>query len=93
MSIWSDCKQYNATPFFGFPVLCSMSDDKTFKMEFPKGYSPNGNCTHELSDFVCRLFGEEVLSVSGTEICVLVDNEKLAWVLLKCIIAAKMGDL
>lgn len=42
MSIWADCEEHDAVPFFGFPVKPSFKDDK-ITFDFPIGYEPNGS--------------------------------------------------
>lgn len=89
MSIWADCEEYHAFPFFGFPVIPSVLGDSILHLKFPKGYAPNGSQTQNLSDFVCALMGEKVLNVSDTEISMKLDPQKLPRVLYEYILEAK----
>jgi hypothetical protein len=58
MSIWNDCKQFQAVPFYGFPVIPKLEGDFII-FEFPKGYEPNGSKTKEVAEKLIELCGSD----------------------------------
>lgn len=58
MSIWNDCEQFQAVPFYGFPVIPKLEGDFII-FEFPKGYEPNGSKTIEVAEKLIELCGSD----------------------------------
>ena len=56
MSIWNDCEEFQAVPFYGFPVVPKIESDFII-FEFPKGYEPNGSKTNEVAKNLVKLCG------------------------------------
>lgn len=56
MSIWNDCEEFQAVPFYGFPVIPKLEGD-FIVFEFPKGYNPNGSKTNKVAKKLIKLCG------------------------------------
>lgn len=56
MSIWNDCKEFQAMPFYGFPVVLKLEEDFII-FEFPKGYEPNGSQTEKVAKKLIKICG------------------------------------
>jgi len=56
MSIWDDCEEFQAVPFYGFPVIPKLESDFII-FEFPKGYEPNGSKTNEVAEKLIEICG------------------------------------
>lgn len=87
MSIWTDCKEHHAVPFFGYPVLPRLDGD-VFSMVFPEGYTPNGNQMQQLSEKIRRIMGAQIVSVTDTELRIRLASEKVAYVLYEYLVSA-----
>ncbi len=78
MSIWNDCKEYDAVPFYGFPVKPYFKGG-IFIFEFPLGYAPNGNQTQEVADNLIGILGGEIVEVTDKSVMIKIDEEALAY--------------
>lgn len=63
MSILNKCKEYEALPFYGFPVKPSF-EEGNIVFEFPEGYSPNGSRTQEVADKLARIVSGDIIKVT-----------------------------
>lgn len=79
MSIWEDCKQYKAFPFYGFPVIPRIVEG-FIEFEFPLGYEPNGSKTGEVSKNLTKMVGikSKQAMISNNLVRVRIDEAKLA---------------
>ena len=82
MSIWNDCEDYDAFPFYGFPVKPSFKDGFVI-FEFPLGYEPNGSQTQEVVNNLIKMFGDDKKCkenvVTDKLVKIKIDNDKLAY--------------
>jgi hypothetical protein len=83
MSIWSDCEEFDAVPFYGFPVRPQFEND-IITFEFPKGYEPNGSQTQSVAEKLQKLFNGEIIEVTENVVRVKVGKNSLNYVLYKC---------
>ncbi len=72
MSIWEDCKQYEALPFYGFPVKPSFKDGIII-FHFPEGYKPSGSQTKEVAKNLAKRFNGQILEASPKWVRVAID--------------------
>lgn len=56
MSIWYDCEEFKAVPFYGFPLIPKIENDFII-FEFPKGYTPHGSKTNEVAQKLIEICG------------------------------------
>jgi hypothetical protein len=79
MSIWNDCEEFNAVPFYGFPVKPNF-ENGVITFEFPLGYKPDGSQTQNVADKLQKLFKGEVLEVTEKLVKVKVNEDTLKYV-------------
>ena len=79
MSIWNECEEYNAMPFYGFPVKPFVKDGFII-FEFPIGYDPNGSQTKEVAAKLRTLCGKKHKDnvVTTKMVKIKLDENKLA---------------
>jgi hypothetical protein len=56
MSIWNECEEFQAIPFYGFPLVLKLEND-FIVFEFPRGYAPNGGQTDKVAKKLIRICG------------------------------------
>jgi len=96
MSIWNDCEEHNAFPFYGYPVKPEVKDGK-LTLDFPLGYNPSSSRSlvkdmKELEKFVIKLCGKKgsrAVEISEKRLVIELDNDKLSTILYKAIMDGK----
>lgn len=77
MSIWEKCRQHNAVPFYGFPLVISFKDGVII-WEFPEGYTPNGDASKQVAEELREFVGGSIVEVSEKRIKILAGDKHLA---------------
>jgi hypothetical protein len=77
MSIWTDCEEYNAVPFYGFPVKPSFDND-IITFEFPIGYEPNESQTKKVAQTLQKMFRGKILEITDKIVKVKLSKNSLS---------------
>jgi len=87
MSIWDDCKLYEALPFFGFSVKPSIING-FIVFYFPEGYEPNGSKTIEVAKQLIKLCGKKDSEneITDKKVKIKIDNKKMSYIIYDSII-------
>jgi hypothetical protein len=82
MSIWNDCEEFDAYPFYGFPVILRL-ESNLIVFEFPKGYEPNGSQTDKVAKRLINFCGEESTEnvINDKIIKIKLSSEKLSYLI------------
>ena len=88
MSIWEKCEEYNAVPFFGFPLKVSFKNG-SIVWEFPEGYAPNGSQTKEVAEKLKEFTGGDILEVTDKLIRILPSEKHLAVIIYRAFLGNK----
>lgn len=86
-SIWSDISQYeDSMPFFGFVAIPHIKGD-ILTIDFPNGYTPNGDATKEVAGQIARLLNAKgAKKINDTQIQIKLDMSELASYILEKLI-------
>jgi hypothetical protein len=88
MSIWADCQEHNAVPFFGFPVKPSFKNGLII-WEFPLGYAPNGSQTQVVAEKLREFTGGDIVEVTDKVVKVLPNEKYLGVVIFTAFLQSK----
>lgn len=82
MSIWNDCEEFQAVPFYGFPVIPKL-EGNFIVFEFPKGYEPNGSKTNEVAKKLIELCGSDCAEnlITDKIVKIKLSDEKLPYLI------------
>ncbi len=90
MSIWDKCQEYNAMPFYGFPLSASFKDGIII-WEFPEGYAPNGSQTKEVANKLKAFVGGEILEVTDNIIRIKPNEKHIGAIIVSSFMASKLS--
>jgi hypothetical protein len=88
MSIWEECQEHNAVPFFGFPVKPSFKNGLII-WEFPLGYTPNGSKTKLVAEKLCELTGGDIIEITDKMVKVLPSEKYLGVMIFAAFMQSK----
>jgi hypothetical protein len=69
MSIWEDIEKHGGMPFYGFPAIPSIKDNK-FVVDFPLGYKPNGSKTQEVGERMATALSGNLVSFNDKQVVI-----------------------
>jgi hypothetical protein len=76
MGILQECQEKNSLPFYGFPIQIDV-ENGILIVNFPDGYTPNGDETKEVADKFGYLLGE-IQNLKKGYFEIKLDDNKLA---------------
>lgn len=82
MSIWEKCRQYDAVPFFGFPLRPSFIAGFIL-WEFPEGYNPNGDKVKEVAEELKKFTNGEIIEVTDKIIKIKPNQSNIGHIIYK----------
>lgn len=81
-NIWEKCNQYNAVPFFGFPLIISYKNGAII-WEFPEGIDKIDNVAEKVRQFV----GGSLIEITGNKIRILPSEKHLAVIIYQAFVS------
>jgi hypothetical protein len=81
MSIWNDCEEHNALPFYGYPIIPSVEGD-VVTFDFPLGYE-GGYGMKEVAKTLEDILGGEVIMLTDNIVKVKFSPKEMGYVVYR----------